>query len=166
MPAPVKIIIIDTGAPKGQSGRSFVADESDPADLNGHATNVAEVIRQRAPDAQLLFFKAIPKSGHGSPTDLANALFAAAAKEPDIAHVSLAVPRRKKPPRRRRPHCLRRRQRRGRRHPVAGQIPGDDFRRRPGEGRQARQLLAVRLRPNASWRARPGADSRTRPGAH
>ena len=93
MPAPVKIIIIDTGAPKGQSGRSFVADESDPADLNGHATNVAEVIRQRAPDAQLLFFKAIPKSGHGSPTDLANALFAAAAKEPDIVNVSLAVPR-------------------------------------------------------------------------
>lgn len=93
MPKTVKIIIIDTGAPKGQSGRSFVADESDPADLNGHATNVAEVIRQRAPDAQFAFFKAVPKSGRGSPTDLANALFAAAAEEPDIVNVSLAVPR-------------------------------------------------------------------------
>ena len=93
MPKPVKIIVIDTGAPRGKSGRSCVGGDPDPADLNGHATNVAEVIRQRAPDAQLVFFKAVPKSGRGSPTDLANALFAAAAEEPDIVNVSLAVPR-------------------------------------------------------------------------
>lgn len=93
MPKPVKIIIIDTGAPKGQTGRSFVGGDPDPADRNGHATNVAAVIRQRAPEAQLLFFKAVPKSGHGSPTDLANALFAAAAEEPEVVNVSLAVPR-------------------------------------------------------------------------
>lgn len=93
MPAPLKIIIIDTGAPKGEAGRSFVGGDPDPRDLNGHATNVAEVIRQRAPDAQLVFFKAVPESGRGSPCDLANALFAAAAEEPDIVNVSLAVPR-------------------------------------------------------------------------
>lgn len=93
MPSPLKIIIIDTGAPKGQTGRSFVGGDPDPADRNGHATNVAEVIRQRAPAAQLLFFKAVPKSGRGSPTDLANALFAAAAESPAIVNISLAVPR-------------------------------------------------------------------------
>lgn len=93
MSAPLKIIIIDTGAPKGQSGRSFVGGDPDPADRNGHATNVAEVIRQRAPAAQLLFFKAVPQSGHGSPNDLANALFAAAAESPAIVNISLAVPR-------------------------------------------------------------------------
>ena len=93
MPSPLKIIIIDTGAPRGQSGRSFVADEPDATDRNGHATNVAEVIRSRAPEAQLVFFKAVPKSGHGSPNDLANALFAAAAEGADIVNVSLAVQR-------------------------------------------------------------------------
>ena len=93
MPKTVKIIVIDTGAPKGEAGRSFVGGDPDPRDRNGHATNVAEVILARAPEAQLVFFKAIPKSGHGSPTDLANALFAAAAEEPDIVNVSLAVPR-------------------------------------------------------------------------
>lgn len=93
MPKTVKVIIIDTGAPKGEAGRSFVGDDPDPRDRNGHATNVAEVISSRAPEAQLVFFKAVPKSGHGSPNDLANALFAAAAERPDIVNVSLAVPR-------------------------------------------------------------------------
>lgn len=93
MPKTVKIIVIDTGAPKGEDGRSFVGGDPDPRDRNGHATNVAEVIRSRAPEAQLVFFKAVPKSGRGSPNDLANALFAAAAERPDIVNVSLAVPR-------------------------------------------------------------------------
>lgn len=93
MPKPVKVIVVDTGAPEGQPGRSFVGGDPDPADLNGHATRVAEVIRRRAPDARLVFFKAVPKSGRGSPTDLANALFAAAGEEPEVVNVSLAVPR-------------------------------------------------------------------------
>jgi len=93
MPKTVKVIVIDTGAPKGEAGRSFVGGDPDPRDLNGHATNVAEVIRSRAPEAHLVFFKAAAKSGHGSPNDLANALFAAAAESPAIVNISLAVPR-------------------------------------------------------------------------
>lgn len=93
MPKTVKIIVIDTGAPKGEAGKSLVAGEPAPRDLNGHAAKVAGIIRARAPQARLVFIKAVPKSGHGSPNDLANALFAAAAERPDIVNVSLAVPR-------------------------------------------------------------------------
>lgn len=90
---PVTVLVLDTGAPEGESGVSFVGGNPDPRDRNGHATAVASVIRERAPEARLVFSKAVPESGHGSPCDLANALFAAADERPDIVNVSLAVPR-------------------------------------------------------------------------
>lgn len=91
----VKVLVIDTGVPFrlgiGLEDRNYVYNE-DIIDANGHATAIAGIIRDWAPKAELVFYKALDQDGHiDGCTNVLSALRAAVLLQPAVVNLSLAA---------------------------------------------------------------------------
>jgi len=89
--AEVKIAIIDSGCNiEYEEGTSFIDDT--PADLNGHGTTIAKIIKEINPDARLYIAKVLNSSGRN--TDLipfVKAIHWAISWEVDLINISWQV---------------------------------------------------------------------------
>lgn len=95
--AGVRVLVIDTGAPESASvnrlaSKNFVWDEG-VNDLNGHATSVCGIIRDWAPLAEVVCYKALDRDGHIDGCMAVLAALRAAADVGDfrVVNISLAA---------------------------------------------------------------------------
>ncbi len=86
--AEVKIVILDSGCNiEYEDGISFVDDT--PADLNGHGTAVAQVIRENNPDAKLYVVKVFATAGRNiDPTPFVKGIYWAISHQVDVINLS------------------------------------------------------------------------------
>lgn len=80
------IALVDTGAPEGMEGASMLGD--DGKDRHGHATKMAEAMRQACPDAKILPIKALDDNGRGDAASIYAAIQYAIACNADVINLS------------------------------------------------------------------------------
>ncbi|MCX6666057.1 MAG: S8 family serine peptidase, partial [Euryarchaeota archaeon] len=89
----IKICMLDTGVDPAlvnySYGYDFVNDDSDPSDDNGHGTAVAAVIKNIAPEAELVVVKVIGAEGTGYESDVLEGLEYCIDQHPDIICFSI-----------------------------------------------------------------------------
>jgi len=100
------VAVVDTGVSEGNdgfasllSGYDFVADDADPADMNGHGTHVAGTVAQdsdngvgvagMAPGASILPVRVLDADGSGSSADVADGIIWAVDNGAHIINLSL-----------------------------------------------------------------------------
>jgi subtilisin family serine protease len=91
--AEVKVAILDSGSnTKYEEGISFIDDT--PADLNGHGTTVAKIIKEINPDAKLYIAKVLDSNGRStSIIPLVKGIEWAISRKVDLINISLQIPK-------------------------------------------------------------------------